>query len=306
MGTDLFQKPLPSAPPSRGRGERSRLREAAPFVDRLPMRLRIQMGDTLALSGDLGAVPAHELAGASRRAELATALAPHLMERFPSTPMGGLLPVLAALRDESIPQFRIPTRVARALVEPWGPGPRWAAVADRSVSDLLGLRNIGWLSARHLVTACLDLAVFALLPEENRDTCLGSLLGELPDLLDDRSWMVLSLCQVSQHDRSTSAEVARRLAISRTRVRQLEQTAADRLHDALGDIRFRLVAEVAEDLRARLGDGPWDFREVTTTVNAVTPAAEPPLDERRRELLLWCTGRPDPSSSTSVRSDSGV
>lgn len=132
--------------------------------------------------------------------------------------------------------------------------------------------------------------MFALLPPEHRGASLSALLGELPDLLDDRSWLVLCLRQVSLVEHCSGAEVARRLALSSPRIQQLERLAAGRLRDALGALRFRPVVDAAERLRARLGDGPVPVGEATAAVGAVTPPAEPPLDERGSELLLWCAG----------------
>ncbi|MEX2621616.1 MAG: sigma factor-like helix-turn-helix DNA-binding protein [Egibacteraceae bacterium] len=152
------------------------------------------------------------------------------------------------------------------------------------------LRNVGPQSVRQVVGACLDLALFALLPPEHRCTSLRALLGELADLLDDRSWLVLCLRQVSLVEHCSGPELARQLALSSSRIQQLERLAAGRLREALGDIRFRPVVDVAERLRARLGDGPVPVGEATASAGALTPPAEPPLDERGSELLLWCAG----------------
>lgn len=137
------------------------LRDAAPFVDDLPAGVRAQVCAAMGWPGDLGVLPVRALADPTGRAELADALAPHVVEQFPSTPLGTLLPVLVSLRDEPIPRFRVQTRLLAALRRPLGPEPWplapepwlfgsepcWAAVADRSVAEVRELRNVATVGA---------------------------------------------------------------------------------------------------------------------------------------------------------------
>lgn len=279
------------------------LRQAAPFVDRLPRQLHERIVGGLGLPDELGATPVGEFVASERRARLATRLAAVVVDEFPSTPLGSLLPPLRTLEERRISMLSLDGRV-RAILRRERHLQSWEELAEQAVAGLREIRNLGPAAARAIVAACVDRAVTATLPAFPRTDCsLARGLDELRAVLDDRTWLVLAARQVSHRDRATAAALARLLGISRNRVRQLEKQAELELREALGDPHFIEVAAAVWRIRETLGNGPVsvsDARDAAGTANG-EPAAR--LGEEHLQLLLWCAGPYDLVDDTLVLRD---
>jgi hypothetical protein len=194
------------------------LRHAAPFVDRLPRQPRERIVRDLGLPDELGATPVGEFVAGERRASLAARLAAVVVDGFPSTPLGSLLPALRTLEERRISMLSFDGRV-RAILRRESHLQAWDALAERTVADLLEIRNVGPAAACAIVAACVDRAVAVTLPALPRtDRSLPRGLAELPAVLDDRGWLVLAARQVSRRDRATTAALARRFGVSPSRL----------------------------------------------------------------------------------------
>lgn len=178
---------------------------------------------------------------------------------------------------------------------------RWDVLAERTVTDLLCIRNMGEHTVRSLVAASIDRAVVAMLPAALLpQRTLSSGLDELPEVLDGRGWLVLSARQVSLDERASRAELARLLGFSYAWLRQVERLAEQRLREALDDPHFGEVASTAGRLRERLGEGPVPIGEARTAVDALTADSADRLDAHEFELLVWCAGSYDPVDDVLV------
>jgi len=237
-----------------------------------------------------------------RRESLWQKLAPLLMKQA-DTPLLSALPGLNYVKEQPIARSGLKTGPKNAL-ESEG-HTRWANVLDKTITQLLEIRNMGAGRMKNFLTCAARTSAEAQgrspslsLPNAAEHKPLGLLLEELLDSLDKRNREVF-FQRIPYDAHRTQKELADHLGITRQRVQQIQESVGKQIREALLEQRFLPISWRASTLRTLLGSAVPPAREHFH--QAMTRITRDLPESKRKEmgdLFLWLAGPYERDAST--------